>query len=129
MADETVSGGDGQRTIRFHYIKAAQFRDIHIDGVHGGPTPKGLIQMSVFCERFPIPRETVHGLGPDGTLGPERRDERVAKEGIVRSVEASLIMDLSVAQSLHKWLGNHIEALQQAADSQRGTTAQHEATE
>jgi len=87
----------------FHYIKGEYFRTIHVDGVHGGATPQGKVQMSVFSERFPIPQTTVATLTETG-LVEEIRAKRVSKEGIIREVEANLILDRHIAKSIGKWL-------------------------
>jgi hypothetical protein len=94
--------------IRFDYIKSDQHREIFVEGVHGGLTPKGRIQMSLFCERQPIPRQIVHKF--DGVqLGPEIKSERLSRDAIIRSVDATLILDLETAEVLYKWLGSKIK--------------------
>lgn len=94
--------------IRFDYIKSNQHREIFVEGVHGGLTPKGRIQMSLFCERQPIPRQIVHKF--DGLeLGPEILPERLSRDAIIRSVDATLIMDLNTAEVMYDWLGKSIK--------------------
>ena len=94
--------------IRFDYIKSNQHREIFVEGIHGGLTPKARIQMSLFCERQPIPRQIVHKF--DGLeLGPEIQSERLSRDAIIRSVEATLILDLEAAEAMHKWLGLKIK--------------------
>ena len=70
---EPDSGNGDANVIRFHFIKAEQFRNIHVDGAHGGVTPKGLIQVAIYNERVPIPREVVHTVSEDGHLGDDVR--------------------------------------------------------
>ena len=94
--------------ITFHYIKSNQFRVIHVDGVHGGPSPRGQLQMAFFNERLPIPQQVTHTVDEARELGPEVLDERIGKEGIVREVEVELLLNLDVAKSIHKWLGDKI---------------------
>lgn len=101
------------KEITFHFIKASGFRVIHVDGVHGGVTPRGQIQMAVFSERNPIPQKTVHPVSKDG-LGAEDRDKRVQREGVVREVEAELVMSLEAAASVAKWLSDNVERLKNA---------------
>ena len=94
--------------IRFDYIKSNQHREIFVEGIHGGITPKAKIQMSLFCERQPIPRQIAHKF--DGLeLGPEILSERLSRDAIIRSVDATLIMDLNTAEVMHSWLGNQIK--------------------
>ncbi len=97
-----------QDKISFDYIKSNQFRVIHVDGVHGGATPKGhAIQMAFFSERAPIPKRETYGL-VGGKLG--ERKEKVERDAIVREVEVEVIMDLETAKAITKWLGEKIES-------------------
>jgi len=89
--------------LQFHYIKSALFRTIHVDGAHGGATPQGKIQMSVFNERFPIPQITVAPLTESGP-GEEIREKRISKDGVIREIEANLILDRQLALSIGEWL-------------------------
>jgi hypothetical protein len=111
------SSGERPERIRFHYIKSNEFRTIHVDGIHGGLTPQGLIQMAVFSERFPIPRETVHSVAEKG-LGPEIRQERVSREGIVREVDVNLIMSATQARSIAKWLNGKAQEWDKVAKAE-----------
>jgi len=102
-ANNSYPIGESQDELRFHYIKGAYFRTIHVDGAHGGATPQGKVQMSVFSERFPIPQTTVTVLTSTGP-GDEIREKRISKEGIIREVEANLIFDRHIAKIIGKWL-------------------------
>jgi len=106
--------------MRFNYIKSNQFRTIHYDGIHGGLTPQGKIQLAVFSERFPIPRETVHEIVGKG-IGKEFLEERVARPGIVREIEANIVMDRKQAESLRGWLDDRLRDLDalDAADTNK----------
>jgi hypothetical protein len=95
--------------ISFEFIKGTYFRVIHVDGAWGGLTPQGKMSIAVYSERLPIPQKTVQSLLPDGSLGPELTEERVSRQGIIRELEADLIMDISTARILHAWLGEKID--------------------
>jgi hypothetical protein len=95
-------------SIKFHYIKSAQFRVIHVDGMIGGLTPRAGIHIALYSERPAIPQQTVQALKEDGTLGDEVVDRRVGKEGVVREMEVDAIMDADVARALHAWLGEQL---------------------
>lgn len=94
--------------ICFTYIKSSQFRTAPVDGVHGGLTPHGRIQMAIYSERKPIPQQTVHPI-IDYELGPELGDERITKEGFVRELEINLLMDPSRARSIAQWLLDKVD--------------------
>lgn len=99
----------GGATVTFNYIKASQFRSIHVDGVIGSITPNGHIHVAVFSERPAIPRVVENKLYEDGRIGEEIHRE--SKEGIVREMEVDLFMDLQNAQTFHRWLGERIQEL------------------
>ena len=94
--------------LQFDYLKSNQHREILVEGVHGGITPKGRIQMSVFCERQPIPRQITHEFN-ENQLGPEILSERLSRDSIIRSVDATLIMDLETAKVIREWLDAKIK--------------------
>jgi len=93
------------REINFDYIKSNQFRVIHVDGVHGGVSPKGLIQMAFFSERAPIPKRETYSL-QQGKLGTRINIE--AREAFIREVEVETLIDLQIAKVIVRWLGEKI---------------------
>ncbi|HET7501633.1 MAG TPA: hypothetical protein VFK02_11535 [Kofleriaceae bacterium] len=102
--------------VRFHYIKSSAFRVVHADGVVGGPTPSGLIHLSFFSERLPIPTIVDHAASDAGggrlMLGEEIAKE--GKEGVVREVEVGVVMTIDMAKKLHMWLGDNIQRIETA---------------
>lgn len=82
---------------------------IHVEGAHGGVTPTGKIQIAVFNDRQPIPQQTIHEVASTGKVGDEVKEERITRGGIVREVEAELIIDLDGAKIIHQWLGDKIK--------------------
>lgn len=104
------------RTVKFEYIKSGDYRVIYADGVHGGPTPRGMVQLSFYAERSPIPRKIVHQI-VDNQLGPEVRDQRESRTGIIRQVAATVVMSLDSARSLREWLDEKIEVLEGVHES------------
>jgi len=111
--------------VKFDYIKSNFFRVVHADGVFGGLTPRLDIHMDLWSERFAIPKETVHQLKPDGTLGEELREERVVQDAIVREVEVGVVIDVGLAKSMIDWLQDKIDQIEEAqkkrSDQQEGT--------
>jgi hypothetical protein len=96
----------------FIYEKGAYFRVIHADGVIGGISPgTGLVNMSVFSERSPIPKKVVHSVS-HGVVGPEIMEKREIREGLFREVEADLVMSVEVAIALRGWLDDRIKEIQ-----------------
>lgn len=109
MTEVKIPGVDiesGQ--LRFDYIKSNLFRVIHVDGVFGGLSPNQKIHLSVWNERWPIPKQLSYKLTPEGMRGEEIKEARVSRDAVVREVETHLIMDVVVAKRIHIWLGEKI---------------------
>lgn len=99
---------------------------MHVDGMLGGPTPQGQINVAVFAERLPIPTSQVFGF--DGErLGAELPGTRTGRDGIVRELGACLVMNLQVARSFHAWLGEQIGLLDKLT-AEAGKSASTEAS-
>jgi hypothetical protein len=107
MADETTD--ETPKRVVFHYIKSTQFRVIHGDGVIGGITPSGLIHFAVYNERPAIPQMVVQRVEA-GRLGEE--EQKVGREGIVRELEADVIVSLQLAKGIRDWLSRQIADLE-----------------
>jgi hypothetical protein len=106
--------GEPPKKIRYHFLKSNAYRAIHADGVFGGVTPRLTIAATFFNERHPLPDQTVHEIKEDGTIGEEIRGERISRDGLVRELEANIIMDVGFAKVLVKWLNDKIEFIENA---------------
>lgn len=113
-------------SIEFHYQKPSSYRTIHSDGFWGGSTPRGQFAISFFSERPPIPRSARRSIiGQDGdqfVAGPEEVVDSL--EGLVRQIEATVMLDLRTTQELYVFLGEHLtqmEAMMGVAESDRVT--------
>ena len=103
-ARTTDTNGESRR-IEAHFIKSNLFRVIHVDGAWGGLTPQMNIQMALYSERTPIPQQVIYEATSTGLVDVER----TGRQGIVREVEADVIISLDVARSLVKWLQEKID--------------------
>jgi hypothetical protein len=110
MADSNEARDDGlgalPTSLRFYYIKSPTYRVLHIDGAIGGITPKGLIHCAVYSERPAIPREQEFSVEDGLRLGRIVATE--GKVGIVREIEADLMMDKRVVRELRDWLDKRL---------------------
>ncbi len=102
----------------FHYLKRPSYHAYQVNGVIGGPTPRGYIHASFFSERFPIPQRTTHTLNASGGLEAEIPDERVSKAGVIRELECGIYIDLIGAKELRAWLDEKIKELETAYSAQ-----------
>jgi hypothetical protein len=108
--------------LKFFYIKGSSFRVLHVDGALGGITPRGYIHFSVYSERPAIPQTTEHTLSPEGALSPATSVE--GKAGIVRELDADLIMSKLTATELRDFLSSRLGELDRLeADAAAETSA------
>ena len=102
--------GDNKDKITFKYVYPEDLRDLYVNGLFGGVTPRKEIYAHLYSERHPIPKKIVHSVEKDGTLGPE---EEIEKGGdVARFVQTSIIMDLKTAISFRDWLNGRIEYIE-----------------
>ena len=107
--------GDGG-SLEFHYQKSSGYRTLHADGFWGGSTPRGLLAVSFFSERIPIPktaRRTI--ISQDGDQFVAGAEEVVVSlDGIVRQIESTVMMDLRTAQEFFVFLNEHVAQMERA---------------
>ena len=105
---------ENTKTLEIHYLKTANYRSFHIDGVFGGITPSGGIYMELFLQRAPTPKVITHELNDDNSLGKELARE--SKTGLIREIEAGLIFDLQTAELVQSWLAEKIKTLKSLSE-------------
>lgn len=94
--------------ITIHNKLEDAYKTFHVDGAFGGLTPKGLISLSFYSERFPIPKSHDFAVS-DGKLGNLISNSPDSKIGIIRGYEAGIMMDINVAMDIVKLLSEQIE--------------------
>lgn len=104
------------RKLRFKYIKSHLFRVFHVDGAVGGVTPSGGIQFSVYSERYPVPKSFKQDLNENGSLVPDAVSEMETEDGIIRELDANLVLDRQTAEGLMHWLQDKIAELDKTGD-------------
>ena len=100
--------------VRANFIHSAQHRVIHADGAWGGISPHGAIRMSVYSEITTDPHSVLYDLSTGAPVELGRVESAEIEEGvrqIDRVIEADIIMNLAVAESLYRWLGDKIREL------------------
>jgi hypothetical protein len=99
-----------EKTIDIHYEKSNLFRVIPVEGAYGGLTPHGKILMSVYTERWPLPKVVTQEHDGSGRLGKEVN--RISREGVYREVETALLMDIDTARAIKAWLEDKIDRIE-----------------
>jgi len=110
---------DQPTQVIFHYLKAAAFRTIHVDGAIGALTPQGGIHFALYSERPAIPQQVTYQVRPDGALGEQ--EAVVSRGGVVRELEVDAIMTLDTAKSLRDWLSRKLSDAEKFV-AETGTT-------
>jgi hypothetical protein len=105
------SGKKLPKEIDVHYLKTPNYRTFHVDGVFGGLTPNRFLYLELFLQRLATPQIIKHAVTNDGKLGEEI--QRIGKKGLIREIEAGLVMDLQVAKILRDWLDKRIKEFSQ----------------
>jgi hypothetical protein len=109
VANGAEAGTEDEQKVKFHYVKSPLYRTVHVDGVIGGLTPQGALSLGIYSERLLYPDQMVYSLTPKGEIGEEIAEERIARDGIGRELEASLVMTLPAARQLARWLIRNIK--------------------
>ncbi len=120
MPEDQNSSLSRPSEIQVDYVKSPLFRDIFVDGIIGGLTPRGYIQMAVYNERFAIPQSIFLSLNKDGTPSEEVLEKRVTRSYAVRDLEANLVLDAESARSMAEWLldrANLLDAMNRSSDN------------
>jgi len=106
----TDGNGPGAPTeLSVSYIKSSQFRVVSAQGAYGGFAPRGHFALTVFSERSAIPQETILQVDPITKTGTETVTK--TRAGIVRELEVCLMLDKQSLIELHRWIGQHLDAL------------------
>lgn len=100
--------------VEYHYIKSNQFRVIHADGAHGGVTARGYLHIAFFSERRAIPRMV--SMAVDVGAGEAREVDRESLGGVVREVEADVVLDETAVKELVAWLNSKLDDFRRVRD-------------
>jgi hypothetical protein len=104
-------------TVKVHYKKLDSYSIFHTDGVAGGITPRGLLNLEFFVERQTIPTLMEHDVLPNG-LGFGRKVEGL--EGLIRLIQCGVILDINTAVNIRDFLTAKIEEYQTFVKSGEG---------
>lgn len=102
-----VAMAEKNKQITFKYVHPADLRDLYVNGLWGGVTPRGEIYTHFYSERHPIPKKAVHTIREDGTFNPTGEIE--SGGDAVRLIQASICMDMQTAIAFRDWLTNQID--------------------
>jgi hypothetical protein len=98
-----------KNSIVIHNIKNSNYRQIHVDGAHGGITPSGFVNLNFYSQRGAIPKGTEFNIDETGNISEPIRDIEGSKSGIVREFELGVYMDINTCRNLKEFLERKIE--------------------
>ncbi|MEO0463271.1 MAG: hypothetical protein AAF127_09080 [Pseudomonadota bacterium] len=119
---DTKKSDKSEPKATFHYIKAGEFRTVHVDGAIGSLTPSGHIHCAIYSERPAIPRIVSNRLDENGALIDGGENVIDGKSGFVRELQADLVLTPEVASALAQWLNSLLENM--PVESSEGETLQ-----
>ena len=89
------------KKIGFRFKKDDNYRLVPVNGVWGGPTPRGDIMVDFFYESQSLPEVIQQEVTPEGTLGKELVKRSTE---IQRTVLVGIILTAEQADSIGRWL-------------------------
>ena len=107
--------------IRVYYQNSALHRTLFVSGAWAGLTPTGLIQLALFNDLHPMPEMVTHAVVADA-IGPEA--DKLEKQGIIREVEATILIPPQIAQSLLPLIQQMIDQAETLKAAKKAQTEQ-----
>jgi hypothetical protein len=75
------------------------------------------VNIALYCERPPIPKQTTHEITSDGALSEIENLREVRDAVAVREIEVSAMMDLTIAEQLRDLLTATIDEWNSIAET------------
>ncbi len=105
---------DAPKEIVFRHTRAADFRTIAANGVHGGVTGRGDFRFDFFVEYTGLPETVTHSVTPDG-LGPQI-DRTPERPDVIRESQVGVVMHVDQARNLARWILERTKALEKRTE-------------
>lgn len=103
------------KELKFKYYFPDDYKPVYTNGVWGGITPRGEIEIHFLYDRKPLPLYSTHELTKEKGLSGVPTKLEIG-DFILRFVQTGVVMDLTSAESLYEWLGEKLKDLRGAAD-------------
>jgi len=98
------------------YVYPEHLRDLYVNGLWGGFTPRHEMYIHFFSQRNALPKTATHEI-QDGKLGKEVSLETGGD--LVRLVQASIILDKSTALAFRDWLNEMIAQMTEKKEDKK----------
>jgi|CryGeyStandDraft_13_1057135.scaffolds.fasta_scaffold05214_2 hypothetical protein len=107
--------------VHFIYRKSPSFRNYHVDGIYGGITGRGFLQLDFFVEKHPLPDEETYSIDQKGLS----LENKKSSTSVIREVEGGLVMDYNMMKSLKAWLDDKINTFENNFIAPKQPTQKH----
>lgn len=95
--------------LTFNFSKSEDHKDFLTNRVWGGLQNGQLFELNFLLEHRPIPESVTEVIAEKGT----KEIDRVQEDKLERENQATAYMSISTMLSLHQWLGQKIEELEE----------------
>lgn len=100
--------------IKCKYIFNDDYNPKYVNGAQGGINPQGEIIINFYLERNALPNSLTFEIEENKNIPKEIETEpNDLNNSLVRYIENGIILNYQTAKEVHKWLGNHIEKLEE----------------
>ena len=103
-----------EQTVKCKYIFEANYNPKYVNGAYGGISSRGEIIVNFYLERMALPHSQTFTI-TDGLVTSEVSEAAEPNDhakSVVRVVENGVILDYMNAKEIHRWLGEHLEKLE-----------------
>jgi hypothetical protein len=104
MAEESQN----QNVVDFHFEFDKDYRIIAVNGIWGGATPRGQVQLDFFVERQGIPEVITNRLMEDGGIGPEVPGTRKPPTRLVRTMQVGILLTIEEAENVANFIRDRV---------------------
>lgn len=106
--------------IKCKYIFKEDYNPKYVNGAQGGVNPQGEIVINFYLERNALPNSQTFKVENDRVTPKEIESEPPdLKSSFVRVIENGVVMNYQSAKEFHRWLGNHLEKLEEIATNEK----------
>jgi hypothetical protein len=106
--------------VKFKYLFDENYNPAYANGVYGGVSTKGEINLNFFLERLALPNTQEFELDTDtGQLinKPTNAPDDF-NYSVIRFIQSGVVLNLDDAMTIHKWLGDRIDELKKRMDGE-----------
>jgi hypothetical protein len=106
--------------IKCKYIFDDNYNPEYVNGAQGGINPLGEIVINFYLERNAIPNSQTFEI-KDGKISVEDIESEPVdlKNSFVRVIKNGIVLNYQSAKEIHKWLGSHIEKLEELSNGKK----------